>query len=152
MAAPLGSPQVPALQTAYPHLLSEDTIVWTRWLEKNAHRITGVWYDVHVGQPIPLPAGVHPSLGADAAAISRKRIDVVAKAGPELWVIELKPYGNFVALGQAQVYSRLFSVEYNAGLPCVPMVLCCEVDPDLIDDFDRLHVRFEEVGYPPYTL
>jgi hypothetical protein len=148
----LGPPQVPQIQTAYPHLLSEDTIVWTRWLEHNRHRITGVWYDVHVGEPVAVPAGLHPGVAVDALAITRKRIDVVAKAGPEIWVIELKPFANYTSLGQALAYSRLFAQEYHAGAPVTPMVICCEVDPDLVDDFRRLGVRYEEVGYPPYTI
>ena len=150
MRAPLGPPSPVRILPVYPHLLSEDTLVWTAWLTKNAHRIAGVWYDVHVGQAVPVPPGAHPSLQADTDAITRKRIDVVAKTPTEIWVVELKPYGNYSALGQAQVYARLFSLEYNAGLPVVPMVICFELDPDLVDDFQRLGVRFEEVGYPPY--
>ena len=152
MSTPLGPPQIPTLQTSYPHLLAEDTIVWTRWLRTNIHRIQAVWYDVHVGLPVTLLPGLHPSMLADTQAISRKRIDVVARAGPEIWVIEVKPYGTYTALGQALVYSRLFTIEYNPGQPTIPMVICCAMDPDLVADCQRLGVRYEEVGYPPYRL
>jgi len=79
MGTPLGPPQPPRIQTSYPHLLAEDTIVWTRWLEKNLHRIREVWYDVHVGAAVPLPTEFHPAMEADLNAITRKRIDVVAR-------------------------------------------------------------------------
>lgn len=151
MAQAIGPPDPPVIRTHYRHLLSEDAIVWTRWLQKNAHRIGGVWYDVHVGRTIQVPPGLPESIALDAAAISRKRIDVVARAPAELWVIELKPYGNYTALGQALVYSRLFGLEYPGSLPIVPMVICCEVDTDLIDDYARFGVRWEEVGYPPFA-
>lgn len=152
MTRPLGPPHIPAIATSYPHLLSEDTIVWTRWLTHNIHRISGVWYDVHVGQAVSLPPETLAAIQIDALTISRKRIDVVARAGPEIWVIELKPYANYTSLGQALAYSRLFAQEYNAGGPVVPLVICCEVDPDLIDDYQRLGVRYEEVGYPAYRM
>lgn len=151
MADALGPPQPPQIQTAYRHMLPEDTAIWTRWLQKNSHRITGVWYDVHVGQALIAPPGLHPSIQRDADAITRKRIDVVAKAPPEIWVIEVKPVGNYTALGQAQVYSRLFRLEYNAGLPVVPLVVCAEIDPDLVDDYQRLGVRFEQTGWGNLT-
>ena len=152
MRIPLGPPEKVQVAAHYPHLLSEDTIVWTRWLERNQHRISAVWYDVHVGEPVAVPAGLHPSIPIDALAVSRKRIDAVARTPSEIWVIELKPYGNYTSLGQALTYSRLFAQGYDAGLPVVPMVICCELDPDLVDDFQRLGVRFEEVGYPPYRI
>jgi hypothetical protein len=43
----------------------------------------------------------------------------------------------------------MFSVEYNAGLPVVSMVVCAEIDPDLVDDFRDHGVLYEEVGFGP---
>ena len=144
---PLGEPDPPRVLPCYPHMLFEDCAVWSRWLAANAHRLTGVWYDVHVGRPMAVPPDLQPLMIDVAAAVSRKRIDVVARTPTERWVIEVKPYGNYTALGQAVVYSRLFSLEHPGGLPVVPMVVCAQIDPDLPDDYARLHVRVEEVGY-----
>ena len=95
---------------------------------------------------------VPPGLGVIAtqvaAAVSRKRIDVVCVTDTELWIVEVKPYGNFTSLGQALVYTRLFDLEYAHSVPVVPMVVCAELDPDLVDDYQAHHVRFEETGYP----
>jgi hypothetical protein len=41
----------------------------------------------------------------------------------------------------------MFSQEYFAGLAVIPLVICCEIDPDLVDDYQHFGVRFEEVGY-----
>jgi len=147
MPEPLGPPQPPEIRRSYPHLLPQDTTVWTRWLEHNAHRITGVWYDVHVGTPVQVDDRAPDWLRRVAAGVTRKRIDVVAKAPPETWVIEIKPYGSYTALGQALVYSRLFRVEHQPYLPVVPLVICAEIDPDIVDDFVAYGARFEEVGY-----
>jgi len=152
MATPLGPPQMPRIQPAYPHLLADDTVIWTRWLEHNIHRISGVWYDVHVGEPLAVPVGLHPSVQVDALAVTRKRIDVVARAAGEIWVIEVKAWGGYVPLGQALVYSRLFATEHHTGWPVVPTVICAEIDPDLVDDYARFGVHWEEVGYPPHHL
>ena len=149
-AEPLGPPLPPTVRTYYRHMLAEDCAVWTRWLTANSHRILGAWYDVHVGTAVTAPPDTGLVGIQVAAAVSRKRIDVVAKTTTELWCIEVKPYGNYTALGQALVYSRLLTLEYPGSLPIVPMVICAEVDPDLVDDFSARGVRYEEVGYPPF--
>jgi len=149
MAAGLGLPMKPVVMPSYPHLLQEDTVVWSRWLAKNAHRVQGCWYDVRVGVPVSVPTGLHVSIDAVALGVTRKRIDVVCQTAGGIWVVEVKPYGNFTSLGQALVYARMFSVEYNAGLPVVSMVVCAEIDPDLVDDFRDHGVLYEEVGFGP---
>jgi hypothetical protein len=94
-----------------------------------------------------VPVGVLPQMEAVALGVSRKRIDVVAKVEAAWWVIEVKPYASQTALGQAVSYVRLFAQEYGVAGPVVPVVVCCAADEDLREDFRRLGVRIEEVGY-----
>lgn len=144
----LGPGFPPTVLAAYPHMLEEDRVVWTRWLRMRGSRIDRVWYDVHVGLPVEVPNDLPPEIRAVSLAVTRKRIDCVARSGLEWWVIEVKPFGNFTALGQVIGYRRLFQEEYEVAGTVVGVVVCGKVDPDLVDDFADRGVRIEEVGYP----
>ncbi|MBA7479581.1 hypothetical protein ES707_15015 [subsurface metagenome] len=136
----LGVSQKPIVMPSYPHMLAEDTAVWSKYLADPVHRIKEVWYDVHVGKPVE---GVKPDdeLGMRiASGITRKRIDVVARVGGGLWVIEIKPFANMVALGQVLSYTRLFIEEYRPVEEVRGVVVCDSLDPDLVDEFEALDV------------
>lgn len=136
----LGPGQKPVVMLHYPHMLAEDTEVWTSFLQTDAHRIKKVWYDVRVGEAVFLPAGASDMEKRIAAGLTRKRIDVVAVIDSDTWVIEVKPYANMYALGQIISYVRLFAKEYAAIGTVVPVIVCDDSDPDLVDEFDELGV------------
>lgn len=138
--ADLGEGQAPVVMPHYRHMLYEDTAVWTRFLEGEHPLLRRVWYDVHVGSRVAVDYGSAAWLGRVSAGVTRKRIDVVAAVGGGYWVIEVKPFGGMVALGQVVTYSRLFAAEYAAGQTVVPVVVCDHVDPDCMDDFEAAGV------------
>ena len=142
----LGPSMKPMVMPHYPHMLAEDVFVWSKFLEAHAKDITEVWYDVKVGTPMPLPMDATELQRVVAMGVSRKRIDVVARSGGQILVIEVKPFGNMVALGQALAYARLFASEYDVGWPVMPCVVCGMVDPDLVADFKVNGVVTFEVG------
>ncbi|GAH71751.1 unnamed protein product, partial [marine sediment metagenome] len=53
----LGVSQKPVVMPAYPHMLAEDTAVWTKYLQSPLVPIKELWYDVHVGIGIRLEPG-----------------------------------------------------------------------------------------------
>lgn len=124
----------------YPHMLSEDVEVWSKFLGSVRTRIKGVWYDVHVGHGVFLPVGASDLDRRIARGITRKRIDVVCHVGGGYWVVEVKPFGSMLALGQALSYARLFAKEYVVDGEIWPIVVCNEADEDLLDEFDELGV------------
>lgn len=136
----LGVSQRPVVMPTYPHMLAEDTEVWSKYLASPLVPIRELWYDVHVGAGIPLPADASDMDKRIAAGISRKRIDVVAAIGGGFWVIEVKPRANMVALGQIITYSRLFMLEYAPTGEVWPVIVCDNADDDLLDEFDELGV------------
>jgi len=136
----LGVSQKPVVMPTYPHMLAEDTAVWSKYLASPLVSIKEVWYDVHVGMGIPLPAEASDMDKRIAAGISRKRIDVVARVGGGFWIIEVKPRANMVALGQVLTYSRLFIAEYRPAGEVWPVIVCDSADEDLVSQFDELGV------------
>jgi len=136
----LGPGQKPIIRPHYPHMLVEDTAVWTRFLQSGFAEIREVWYDVRVGQPVLLGAGASDVDQRIAKGLTRKRIDVVCKVGGGLWVVEVKPYANMYAVGQIFTYARLFSLEYVSPGQIIPVIICDDYDIDLTDEFDDLGV------------
>ncbi|MBA7494516.1 hypothetical protein ES702_05092 [subsurface metagenome] len=130
--AVLGFSQKPIVMPHYPHMLPEDRRIWTVFLESEVVEITEVWYDVHVGQGVLLPVGASALEQRIRDGITRKRIDVVCHVGDKYWVVEVKPRANMYALGQILTYVRLFSSEFAMVDEVVPVVICDEVDEDLL--------------------
>lgn len=128
--------QKPIVMPHYPHMLAEDSEVWTRYLASPVHEILEVWYDVHVGQGVLLPVDSDDLVKRIALGVTRKRIDVVCRMASAVWVVEIKPVANMTALGQALSYHGLFTREYLTTRNTFPVVICDRVDQDLVDDYD----------------
>jgi hypothetical protein len=127
----LGPGTVPCVRMFYPHMLSEDAKVWTRFLMINPNAFEQVWYDVHVGRAIEADRRSPEWLQSMADHISRKRIDVVAKKLSNYLIIEIKPVLDMTALGQVLCYSKLFREEFRNRGQVVPMIICDVKGPDV---------------------
>lgn len=136
----LGFGRRPIVMPHYPHMLAEDIAVWTKFLESQRYEIVEVWYDVHVGAPIDLGEEAEELALAVARGVSRKRIDCVCRVGPDLWVVEVKPFANMTALGQVLTYTRLFEKEFSDPGRVKAVVVCDTADEDLADEFQELGV------------
>lgn len=142
----LGPGEMPVVRPRYPHMLSEDTRVWTAFLERKIVEVDRVWYDVRVGS---VPEAFRRSVGVElkiAKGIYRKRIDVVASVDGEYWVIEVKPVGSMFAIGQVLTYRRLFMRDYDVGGLVRAVVVCWERDEDINEMWGELGVVCFEVG------
>lgn len=124
----------------YPHMLAEDVAVWTKFLKSGFVGIKEVWYDVHVGQAVPLPVGSSALEQRIARGLTRKRIDVVCAVGEGYWVVEVKPYANMTALGQILTYVRLFIKDYAFLGDAKPVIVCDSIDEDLAEEFAEMGV------------
>lgn len=136
----LGPGRRPIVMPAYPHMLGEDTVVWTRFLESGDIALQEVWYDVHVGQPVISTLGADSMQQRIADGITRKRIDVVAIVDGVYWIIEVKPVAMHYAIGQVLVYEGLFVKEYEPVFETWPVIVCNTVDVDIIPECERLGV------------
>lgn len=136
----LGPGQKPISMPHYPHLLIEDTLVWTKFLAAAKVKISRVWYDVRVGSAVILPPEASDMERKIAAGITRKRIDVVALTERNTWIIEVKPYANMYSVGQILTYVRLFESEYTYEGSLTAVIVCDDYDDDLIDEFEEFGI------------
>lgn len=136
----LGEGQKPDIMPHYPHLMTEDTEVWTKFLESRVAKIMRVWYDVRVGGMVFLGPEASDMDRRIAAGVTRKRIDVIALVEGVTWVVEIKPFANMYAVGQIITYVRLFSEEYEFEGTALPVIVCDSFDDDLREEFDELGI------------
>lgn len=136
----LGLSQKPVVMPRYPHMMREDTEVWTKFLASGFGDIKEVWYDVKIGNPVYVAPDATEMERKIAAGLTRKRIDVVAAVGGGIWVIEVKPCANMYAVGQVLTYTRLFKLTYISPGVVVPVIICHDFDEDLEDEFDEFGV------------
>lgn len=136
----LGPGQLAIVMPHYPHMMREDTEVWTKFLASEFIQIKEVWYDVRVGQPVLLGPEATDMDQRIAAGLTRKRIDVVCSVAGGIWVVEVKPKANMYAVGQVITYARLFRKEYFSSRQIVPVIVCDDYDEDLVEEFDEFGV------------
>lgn len=136
----LGFAQKPIVMPHYPHMMPEDTAVWTKFLESGVVNIQRVWYDVRVGSLVFGGLQTSEMLMRISAGLTRKRIDVVAEVEGHTWVIEVKPRANMYAVGQVLTYVRLFEQEYSYVGDLSAVIVCADYDEDLIEEFDEFGI------------
>lgn len=136
----LGHGQKPIIMPSYPHMMAEDTEVWSKYLASPVVPIREVWYDVHVGLPVPLPVGVDLLTERIARGVTRKRIDVICRVGGGYWVVEIKPLASMLAVGQVISYTRLFVAEYQPDGQVWSVIVCDAADDDLRSVYEAAEV------------
>ena len=96
----------------YPHMGTEDAATWERFISKYPSAYEQVAYDVAVGEGASFNTIVNPATGGHVNKLYQRRIDVVAKDGGSVHLIEVKPFVTTSALGQIQSYEKLFMRDF----------------------------------------
>jgi hypothetical protein len=124
-------------------------VLWTMFLRRHGGQIRRVQYDVWCGEPIPWPEGVEPVPG-QSEGCGCKRVDAIYEdLKGHLHLVEIKPYGNYVALGQIQLYEDLMCQAGGPAHQAHLEVVCFQADDDLRPLAKKLGIRIFELGLPP---
>ena len=138
----------PRIMRTYPHLLAEDALVWSAYLQTAPILPQRVAYDVHVGTAAPTTFSGDTMLPLLSAALTRKRIDVVAAYAAQIHVIELKPYTTHSTIGQVMMYAELFQEEFHPPQPVAAAIICFGFDLDVPAFAARHQVLLLQVANP----
>lgn len=114
----------------YPHLIGEDSEVWSRFIRKFPDRFDTVDYDVKVGKGAntePIPDEISKKYWA---TLTKKRIDVVGHKNSVLTIIEVKKRASLFTLGQILGYRFLF-LRDNPDIRSIrTLIVCSSIEPD----------------------
>lgn len=115
-----------------PHMLDQDIPVWYRFLDRYGPKFVNLYYDSFVGGPWYSQEKLSDPLFFMWRALNAKRIDAVGETQDEAWLIEVSTAPGLRAVGQLQVYSKLWHEDPKIDKPVVLVLVCTEVDPDLL--------------------
>lgn len=97
----------------YPHLMPDDIDVWERFLDHFGDLYTHFDYDVRVGHGRPANPAEPQGIRKMAMDLSQRRIDAVGHTLTHSTIIEITTGIGFKAIGQVQVYLRLYHHTFN---------------------------------------
>lgn len=129
----------------FAHLLPVDVEVWERFLVKHGLEYSLLEYDIRVGLGRD-PGGIYPeNIRKMAFDLSYRRIDCVAHRGDSITVIEITHSAGFKALGQIYGYPILYTLTFQPHLPIKSLLVCGEIQSDIVPVLDSLGVKYEVV-------
>ena len=123
------------------HMLIPDIPVWYRFLEKWGHLFTALYYDVYLGGPTLSPDQEKDPMWRMWRANTSKRADAIAELENEVWIIEVSARPGLRAVGQLMVYLALWTEDPQITKFEVPVLVCEEVDTDLIASAAKYGIR-----------
>ena len=127
----LSTPQLPGMT------LNETTIA-QGWIKAHANDYDTVDFQVRIGTQQDPGPNFAPAIRQQAMIASQKRVDMVAKRGTTVALVELKIRANLGAMGQLLGYYTLWTAE-NPGLHRVKLI--CIAQTALVDAVELFHAR-----------
>ena len=126
----------------YPHLIGEDSQVWSRFILKYPDRFNTVDYDVHVGQgenTTPIPDEKSRLYWQD---LTKKRIDVIGFKNDFVTIIEVKKRSTLFTLGQILGYRFLYLQENPEVKSVNSLIVCSTISNDDINVLNHYGITF----------
>ena len=115
----------------YPHMKPADIEIWERFIALNPDFFDRVDYDFHVGEGADfLPSDENTAEGRENR-LYRKKIDVVGYKKEEVWIIEVKPEADMLALGQVLSYKKIYAKEIGEEQPLTMAVICGSITKEM---------------------
>ncbi|MCI0619653.1 hypothetical protein L0Y40_01290 [Candidatus Wolfebacteria bacterium] len=124
----------------YPGMRPKDEALWDEFVNNNRDAFDDCYYDVHIGEPEADPRKKSAMLATGMYEVSQWCVDVVARSGDAIYVIEIKPDAGPGALGQALAYKKLLVLEGKVPKNAIPLVLTDSISPILQKAADELGV------------
>lgn len=126
----------------YPHLIGEDTQVWSRFILKFPEKYHSIDYDVKVGEgssTYPLPSETDQKYWSN---LTKKRVDVIAYDDNFVTIIEVKKRASLFTLGQILGYRFLFLREHPELHLVKTLIICDSISKDDSDVLSHYGIDF----------
>lgn len=111
-------------------MLQQENAIWQPFREANLGAITALYFNVHVGTVPGLEDWTTDDENRARTALWSKRIDIVAEAYREVWLIECKTAARPSAVGQLLTYVPLIGEREPSWASPRPILLAGTCDPD----------------------
>ena len=115
----------------YPHLKPEDIFVWERFIDANPKYYDTVEYDVGVSKVEEATAKANALDISGAERLYQYKIDAVGYHGDIIDIIELKGIATAKALGQVELYQRIYDRDENHATKSRKVIIAGSTTPEL---------------------
>lgn len=132
-----------------PHMLKPDVPVWYRFLEKWGFLFESLWYDCALGGPWMSAEDLKDPMKRMWRANLVKRADAIAELENEVWIIEVASTPGLRAVGQILTYLSLWLEDPKIDKIERGILVCNNIDTDLIASAGRYGIRVYYVPGPP---
>jgi len=114
-----------------PGMPAGDLGIWLRYRPRIVDHFDRVYFNVRVGEPVPVDDGLPPEIKIMAEAVSRRRIDVVLERYTAWHLVELKYMAGAEALGQILLYKALWESDPPDDRPVNCIIVSDRANKDL---------------------
>lgn len=126
----------------YPHLIGEDSNIWSKFIQSFPDRFDTVDYDVHIGEGAKVFTIEDPKSQHYWTQLTKKRIDVIGYKNDHITIIEVKKRAGLYTLGQILGYQFLYLREHPAVFHVDLLVVCWSVDQDTEQLFNHYKIPY----------
>lgn len=126
----------------YPHLIGEDTEVWTRFIRKYPDKFDTVDYDVKVGLGSDPNHTLEETSHKYWADLTKKRIDVIGYKNDFVTIVEVKNRVGLFTLGQVLGYKFLYLREHPELALVGTLIVCKTINQDDSDVLKHFGLNF----------
>ncbi len=126
----------------YPHMIGEDSAVWSRFIIKFPEYFDTVDYDMRVGRGSKVLPEESEKYNNYWTQLTQKRIDVVGYKNNFVTLLEVKKRASLFTLGQILGYKFLYQRDHKE-IPLVrTLIICSSITPDDIDILNHFGIKF----------
>ena len=126
----------------YPHMIGEDSDVWTRFITKFPSHFDTVDYDVRVGKGSLTKPLEEEDYRNYWSQLTKKRIDVVGYKDVFVTLIEVKKRASLFTLGQVLGYKFLYQREHSDVPLIQTLIICSSITPDDVDILNHYGIKY----------
>ena len=132
MKPELGNPFVPGWMGYPPAMPTGDYEIWVKYRHELVGMFHDIFFNVRIGEPTPFPADTPPEMAVMVKALSRRRIDVVARNDSHWLLVEFKYNAGTESLGQIMMYDALWRLDPPDNKPTSLAIVSNIANKDLI--------------------
>ena len=130
----------------FVHMGESDKAIWIRYLMQGGNAMAPFEYDLRVGDGVDMGPGANSFEVKAAYALTTKRIDVIARQGSTIVIIEVKLRAGLGAIGQLIGYRDLFMKQFPDSTSVEMLLVTDRLQPDMVPLLVQNNIRYYEVG------
>jgi hypothetical protein len=137
------------LQSHYYHLHSSNKHIWEKFIRGNPNYFDAVNYSLPLEIKDSWVQNLPPEEKEKFYYLYSYKIDVIAKRGNDIFIIEIKPKAGHIALGQILLYEHLLYENYLIDQPVIKTIITNKAKEGMLPIFYKYNILIFETGVCP---